>query len=388
MESIKKLLAAFLVILASTGYVEAIIFTGPARRNAHRQEMEEAYEMGALEATRQNNKKDEDNNAINEADEVNDADDATVQVQSLGDGSLLGSLSDDEKSKIKQAVLKKLGKSEDSSDTTVIQSLLPSPSSYEGTVIQSLPEELDNESQEAANTMPEEQDQVLTAMDEHAASALAEIDQDIATSEQSAKQEDTTQEPAVIEPQEQVAQKNEEDVTEHQENFITKSIDDAQDQDQQIEDKIAIEIPTKSEQDQDQANVHFEQALQVASTFEHATQPAPVHEEPAVHNPAVLEPAVITQPAPVHAEPALYHQAIPVQEKINNGPVNVIQNAPQETVRIIKVYPVYEAIQSGLKHIKIAAQDMFNYVSDYFKNRKNQRQNPKDVSVQVFYDDK
>lgn len=366
MESIKKLLAAFLVVLASTNCVDAIIFTGPERRKEHRQEMEEAYELGLLDATDKDGAQ-------------NYADDATVQIQGFGDGSLLQGLSDDQKNQIRQAVLKKLNGSQTDQQSN-------SSSSSGSVAVQSLPEEAQHdESHTAAPAALSEEDKTLQAMDEHAASALAEIDQDTAISEQSAKQEDATQESAATEPQEQVAQKNEEAVTEHQENFIKKSIDDAQDQNQQIEDKIAIEIPTKSEQDQDQANVHFEQALQVASTFEHATQPAPVHEEPAVHNPAVLEPAVITQPAPVHAEPALYHQAIPVQEKINNGSVNVIQNAPQETVRIIKVYPVYEAIQSGLKHIKIAAQDMFNYVSDYFKNKKDQQQNPKDVSVQVFY---
>jgi len=44
--------------------------------------------------------------------------------------------------------------------------------------------------------------------------------------------------------------------------------------------------------------------------------------------------------------------------------------ASQSSEKIVKVYPVYEALQAGFVHLKCAAQDMINYVYSFFGGQK------------------
>jgi len=114
MKNIKKLLVGAFAALSLTEISYPIIFTGPARRNANREKQEqaalEAYELGRAEANRQSS---EENQSYQEEsvetqsydDNISDtnenyADDAVVQIQSLGDGQFLSQLSPEKKSAI------------------------------------------------------------------------------------------------------------------------------------------------------------------------------------------------------------------------------------------------------------------------------------------------
>jgi hypothetical protein len=46
---------------------------------------------------------------------------------------------------------------------------------------------------------------------------------------------------------------------------------------------------------------------------------------------------------------------------------------PAERIKIVKVYPVYEAVKSGAEMVKAAANDMYSYVYSFVSNYRANR---------------
>ncbi len=85
MKNFKTILLCLFAIITATEMSYPIIFTGPARRQAHRKQTQEAYAAGMMADSAENDEISNDNPAL----AGNYAEDAVVQVQAIGDGSFL-----------------------------------------------------------------------------------------------------------------------------------------------------------------------------------------------------------------------------------------------------------------------------------------------------------
>jgi len=135
------------------------------------------------------------------------------------------------------------------------------------------------------------------------------------------------------------------------------------------------EIQAIEEEQEHQAMPHQEPAL-------FAINPEESHDQ-AAHEAANMQPVKEIAPILEEKSPELsLHQAAQasanfaqtMQQEVKHpdlvpveaAPVIAIkpteQSAPVEHIKIVKVYPVYDAVMSAFEHIKSATQDMINYV--------------------------
>ena len=110
------------------------------------------------------------------------------------------------------------------------------------------------------------------------------------------------------------------------------------------------------------------QAVHVSSQLEQAVEnqehaaPIAQHIEEKAVVPTVehkMEDSVVTE-----------HQAHPVVAEQPAQPA--IENQPAERIKIVKVYPVYDAAKSAFEMVKAAANDMFNYVYSFIQKEKTE----------------
>lgn len=281
MKNLKILLIGIFAAGSLTEISYSIILTGPARRNAHRQQTQEAelkgYAVGSEYGKNHNDQEQEEQSYNNQY-----YSDDNVQVQSLGDDQNLGNgqflsqiksrLSPEQKEKIKAKMLARLDQKDQSNVTT--QSIDEEQASEQKPVEEHATEQIATQEQ-AVEQFPEEHAAMQQPSEEHVADQHPAV------------------EPAILE--EHVAQ------TPQEEHLVVAEV-----QQQHIE-------PVQA---------HLEQAVQASSEFVQATHAA----EPVVH----VQPTVV------------------------------------EHVKIVKVYPVFDAVKAACEHVMSATNDMINYVYSFF----------------------
>lgn len=288
MKNLNKILAGIFATISMTEMTHPIILTGPVRRNAHRQEQEEkelmAYEMGKKHTEQDGNKsqnnnesgssQDENQAVVQSLDDITDenyADDAVVQIQALGDGSLLAKLTPEQKIALKKRLQARADDKAPADDK-------------------------DGDQKVTTQSMPEEDNQALVE------SMQPSLDQQ--------------------------APKQPKDVV----------LDE-------------------------QASHPLEQAVDTSAEFVKTVEEQE-HSAP--------EPTLMQQPAApqeITMQPAAHEQMQPAA-----------QPAPIERVKIIKVYPVYDAVKSGVEMVKIAANDLLQYTYGMIANIYTHATHLKDAS--------
>ncbi len=320
MKKLNKILASIFITISVTEITYPIILTGPARRNAHKQQAEEealiAYELGKEHAEKEHNQNQQNENYnsgneenqqpvtiqsldyndfeqenpgirfIDQDAEENYADDAVVQIQALGDGSLFANLSSEEKAKIKEK-------------------------------IESHSHDKENDTQRVSRFKEKLQARLKKIEDES---------------------------------------KNQQEVT-------TQSMDESYDEDyveiQAIEDNNQSNL----QQNEKSATAQLEQAVHATSDFAQAVE----HQE---------DPAPAPEPALMHVE----QPAMTDKEVAQSAPAS----QPVEHVKIVKVYPVYDAMKAGFEMVKAAAFDMYNYAYSFITTYRSGHAEKAEVKVQQF----
>lgn len=331
MKNLKNIIMTAFIAITLTEMSYPIFLTGPARRNAHREQTEEAatkaYEAGLMTGLSHGQENSEepqvqdsdvqDNVAVqsmyNDEDmdfdysfHENYADDGNVILQSLGDGSFASQLSPEEKMALKAKVMEKLKNrdgqgSEDSVRTQSLESR-PSLESYDMDDVETQSLE-SRPSVESYDYMDDVETQALEVVS-------AEAIQKEATSA--------------------------------------------------AQDKPVVEALTDA--------VKAEEAMEVAAQARGLTTPVTAD---AVLEIEKAEPVLATEP--LLAELAI--EAKPVIEEIKE--ISVQKESPvvptaTEQIKIIKVYPVFDALRSAALSVKAAAQDMMNYLYSLLASKKSQ----------------
>lgn len=307
MKKFTKILAVCSAGLFASQTAYAIIFTGPARRQAHEQKQEEAYMAGMMAGQDINNQE-------------NDADDADVQIQAIGqeegfgNGKFLSGLNPQQRaiieSKIKQKMhehnINHASKGNTSDNNVTVQAYNQEGEADTALVDNAMaPKQPESEAvaQESVNTM---QEQVSEKSDEK---KIDTVQNDQATP--SVVVEQTTEKP------------DEEKVTTVQQDLVNQAVD-AQ-----------------------QAVATIDEPLQNEVT----PQVIPLNEMPVAHT--------------VSEEPLSMPKT---EDMMRNEPVT--QSVAVENVKIVKVYPVYEAIHAAFKSIQSTTVDMLHYVKNWLNQEK------------------
>ncbi len=350
MKNLQTILASIFVTISLTEMTHPIILTGPARRNAHRQErenqQEQQYELHKQEGKEPDNFDDNDESVeVQSLDDENYADDAVVQIQSLGDGSIGSQLTPEQKEFIKGKLLEKRGQKNDTSDVTT-QSISEQAENSD---------ESNNMAQPSADSLNVEhnQSQEVPAPTQAQMPHGLDINDTLLKNAPTSTENDHQPDNVVEEHLDQAVQASsnlvhavEQDQQEHnvlQENNVTHEI-------------VPHEIQSTSvivdqHLEQEHAADHMQPTLYVAPAHE-------LHEH--IEN---VEQHHI--PAPLATEQKMNDLELPAQAQVAPiAPAITEHNnsTPVETIKIVKVYPVYEAVVAGIAHIKSAAFDMIQYI--------------------------
>jgi hypothetical protein len=254
------------------------------------------------------NDSDEQAPDANYAAEENYADDAVVQIQSFGDGSHLSKLTPEQQQFIKGRLLEKMHNKNNGNKNNGNNSEDENNSSEKPSDQNVQTQSIDDE-----EYFDDENNDKEFMQDNDYAMIQALEDQDEQTPEQSA---------------EKLVQK------EHQvQADLAQAAQAATNLVQATEQEEQAALPAKP------VEISIEQTV--------AAQPELLHEQSAQ---TVVQSPVVAQPALLQEQPA--------------------QPAAIEIVKIIKVYPVYDAVLSAVASVKAAAYDMINYAYSYFSSRR------------------
>jgi len=285
--NVKKLIVGLFAAFSLTEIAYPIIFTGPARRNAHRQEEQQAalegYMLGKDAGDKNENEEQNDEVETQAIDETGTGQSRTGAEQRA---QVIAKIKNrlakgDLPPQVKAALEKKLAALESGKDQKNVEQMrerfknftqhhgaLDNSSNQDSVITQSVEE-----------TTPEQEPaQELSHEEMVAAAALTDAAQELAAS-------------PVLQEEVNASVENEEPLS-----------------------APAQDVPAT-----------LEQATQVAQQLEQAA-----------HAPALME----------------------------------IQVPAEQSIKIVKVYPVYEALQAGFAHLKCAAQDMIDYVYNFVHGSK------------------
>lgn len=316
MKNLQTILASIFVTISLTEMTHPIILTGPVRRNAHRQErenqQEEQYELHKEQYQEQDDLDNNDESVeVQSLDDENYADDAVVQIQSLGDGSIGSQLTSEQKEFIKAKLLERRRQKNDTSDVTT----------------QSISEQTENDE---SNSMAQSSTVSLSLEQiepqEVPAPVQEEMPHELDINDASLKND----------PQARANVHQADNVEEHLDQAVQASSNLVQAVEQDEQEHAA---------DHMQPTLYVAPAHQLHEHIENVEQhhiPAPLATEQKMNE---LELPVLAQPTPI---------APAITEHNNSTPV--------EAIKIVKVYPVYEAVVAGIAHVKLAASDMIQYI--------------------------
>ena len=325
-KNLKTILLGIFTLITSTEMMYPIIFTGPARRDAHRQQ-QEAYSAGMAAGSTDGMMTEQEGNS-------------SVAVQMLS------------------------GDSEDYDNAMDVDCDSSDDESNNETISVSSGDEPYNESQ---NTDLFDESFIVAADDENSFNdEPTGYGDDLFTLGQA--QEDARQE-AVAEQQESPIDLS------YEGNFYESDIDEAL-QDAQLNnddtDAITRNLFGNDSDDEEYNNDNAEiqsiepevkspEALPVATPTLLAA-PAEKVEEVQVAQDQPVEPVPVVTPVEKAEEIAVVEEVV----------VPVVQVTPvaapvQEQVKIVKVYPVYDALRSAVKAVNNATHDLINYIYSFVK---------------------
>lgn len=319
MKNFKKVSVALLAVTCLTELTYPIILTGPGRRNMHRSQKEEAYKAGLMDGQRQEEYLDEDQN---------------VQVQSIYD---IEDINQDQYEPQTDTFIAPEYEvfDENYADDGSISIQAIGSGQFGGQIASQLTPEMKMQIMERISN----RDEVKT--------------QSIELGENDSEQPQNTIDPKVeeITIKEQVIAPAEESKT------ITISAEVLAEENNDGRKSESIVIPAELvtvpavlpiiERVQEIKEVQTEPVAKIATeSVVEKSESQPAQE--------VLEPAVTTEP---------------------------VASAINEQIKIVKIYPVYEAARSAMHNVKTAAQDMVNYIYEFFaKKQKNEKQ--EDIIIQ------
>lgn len=363
MKNLKTILLGIFTLIASTEMMYPIIFTGPGCRAAHRHEEQDAYAAGMADGAA--------GDMMAKQDQTDDSDDySDVEVQMLSSGNA-GGQEDDAMSQEDEA----MSIDSDSSD---------SDSSY-GTISVASGDASDDENQ-AANNL--DQSFMVTPDNEDNFNDNLAYGDDLFVRGQA---QEPIRQQVVAEQQE-----NQNDLS-HEASFDGYFIDQAL-QDAELDDdlanannNIAINLfgnDNDSDSDDDVETQSIEPEVKASAIEDDAQVDHIVSEIKTEEVPAQLiaTPALLAAPSEKPEEAHEEVQPVPVQSAVavESAPVvapvakveeivtPAVQATPvaapvQEQIKIIKVYPVYDALRSAVKAINNATHDMINYIYSFVK---------------------
>jgi len=326
----KSLLAVFFAAMSCAEMTHPIIFTGPARRNAHREQEQEAYAAGMMAGAAEAGMTDQ--NSDQQGDDV--------QIQAYPGGntnypSLFTPPNNDQpfqsfRSMDRLSDIANAYENNNALTNVTIQSIEPD--------VAQPAQDHAAEHQPAVHEEPKH-DQPAPTLMMHEAQAPEVKHEEVKHEEQAAH--------------ESAPQVHEE--LKHQE-APTLMMHEAQ----------APEIKHEEVKHEEQ---HHEQAVLPAQEIKHEEihvpaiehAPATVEQE---HRQAQAEPQVHLVQA-VQASQELFHAVQPAEHKVEN--LQPVAAAPQ--IKIVKVYPVYEAIKAAVDRVYNASRDMVDYVWSFVSSK-------------------
>jgi len=356
-KNLKTILLGIFTLIASTEMMYPIIFTGPARRNANRQKQQQAYAAGMAGGSTE---------GLMAGQEQENNSDVEVQMFS-GDNP---------------------DAQED--DAMEVDSHLTDNESNDDTISVASGDESDNESE---NENPLDISFMVASDDENDSNSESGYGYGYDLLARGQAQEQARQEaiagfeydnygdnPDRYTPQQfsdylydpnfvSPIQPDSENVA-----AVDESLEDAGLNNDDI-DRITVNLfgnDSDSDDDDDVVSQSIEPEVKDSATHddaqaEHVASDVQTKEVPAqpVATPALLAaPSEKTEEAHEEVEPTPVQPAVAVEP----APVAAPIIAPvQEQVKIIKVYPVYDAVRSAVKAINNATHDMINYIYSFVK---------------------
>lgn len=349
MNKMHKILMSILATVTSTQVVYPIIFTGPARRQAHREQEQEAY-LAGLQAgagtAHQSDQADEpdesdvvtqsiEDDAIGQ-DEDNTAglDSADqVMIQALGDG--FSQLSPEDKALIKAKLLARLHDDKNSQDVAV-QSI-----------------DMQEQTQDGAHDL-------MQALPVESAAVVTDINHENIHVDDHAALEVPETIPHQLHEPDHAVQDQAHDLVVHD---LAQAVDESVHFAQAVGSDNAVAHDTTLARQVDHQNI----PVAVDAHQDHTVSDI----LPATHEPVVAV-ARASQPVTSLPESPVIEKVLPVKPVpmvTSMQPVEQVQPAQvvQEKIKIVKVYPVYDAIVAATKSVKSAALDMVNYLYGFIK---------------------
>ena len=337
-KNLKTILVGVFTLIASTEMVYPIIFTGPGRRAAHRHEAEGAYAAGMTAGAaggmmgaknQEGYSADESDYSDNESDEDSDV---AIQMDTMAPEYA-------------------------NSSENPYNPATPEQADLNEAFIVATPD---------ANIFDEEE-----FLDQYGDNLLARGQaQEIAREQALNEPNEFTEEVVAVQ---YPVENNEEDVQQpmlsedfNYENELPADQDLNRSQDNS--EFINLEEPLIAENP-----FGFEQALQDAELDDDLA--AALDDDVATQS---IEPEVQAQPAAV---PTLL--AAPVEQIKVQAPAPVVAMPASEQIRIVKVYPVYDAARSAVKAVNNAVHDMINYVYSFVRTPQVAQSAPVEVTEPV-----
>ncbi len=302
MKNFKTILLSLFAIIASTEIVHPIIFTGPGRRQAHRQEEEDAYAAGVAAGSDQ------------------DLDD--IEIQALGNGVFVGQ---------DGAFLTKFKNATSEERKTLLASATPEQKAL-------LQKVKDAQATNVKTQSMQSEDEDMSA-DKDAAVNQALEDAQLYDDFQAVQIQTVAAEPVAVLAMSAPAVQHVQAAS----SSVSPLIKSAQTpQPSQVTPAVAPPLAV---------------VTPAAVAPEVHTTPIVAPTAPVVHVAATPTPPA-AQPTPATSTPVAQPvQAMPTTH--STGPVN--STPATDTPKVVRVYPVYDAMRLAMHHIYSAAQDMINY---------------------------
>jgi len=323
-KNLKTILLGVFTLISSTEMVYPIIFTGPGRRAAHRHEAEDAYAAGmAAGADGMMSAQNHEGYFDDESDE-----DSDVAIQMRGTGP-------EEQIDLNQTPI------------------LPDP---------------DNNSFDQEEFLNQYGDNLLAQGEEQYPQEVAQTEEQYPQEfleEESNENDQLPEEAAVVATTEIDNQPNL--FIEEQEATVEVPVENNEEYFNNDDNQVGVDQALEdAELDDDLAAANNDNLFNAEDGEELVTDET--QDDVATQS---VEPEVQDQPAAV---PTLL--AAPV-EKIKevqaaSVPTPVVAQPAQEQVKIVKVYPVYDALRSAVKAVNNAVHDMINYVYSFVNSPKQE----------------
>lgn len=399
MKNFKKISVVLFAITSLTEMSHPIFLTGPARRNAHRSQREEAYKAGLMESQRQEDFQDQYESEDDRFNE-NYADDGSVAIQAIGSGEFGGQIASQLTPEAKMRIMERLRNRDEVQTQSIRRERVRNPREVE---VQSI--ETDIKEEEIID--PEfDTASIITEETELPAEALQSAE-NVSINENSHDNE--ALEPVIIPTEQTVSVEIPESALAPAPESAVLSEPIAAEEAISFEsipapvENYAINseatIPLVEEVVSPESTINQTQAIEIEPIVETVATEENVVLEPTVR-PLEIETVAIKPTENIIIESPTENAVEPVVESAIEEPVaeqkeleitaSALEPAAIETpasennenVKIVKVYPVYEAARSAIHSVKIAAQDMIHYLYNFFAKKEIREEEEEDIKIQ------